>query len=74
MPTIIETIEIHVMSRPALDERLEDAVKQLQDAAALTRTRGILIIRHQPGGTRPCFRTKFLMESRANVHANAPIY
>ncbi|MCO4251255.1 hypothetical protein [Pseudarthrobacter raffinosi] len=49
MSTVIETIDIHVMSRRGLDEQIEAAVQQLQDVAALTRTHGILITRHQPG-------------------------
>lgn len=42
-------IQIHVTSRRALEEKLEAAVKRLQTAAMQTRTRGILVTRHQPG-------------------------
>ena len=49
MPTVNESIDIVVTSRPVLEERLEAAVKHLQDAAMRDRSRGILITRHQPG-------------------------
>ncbi|MCO4253256.1 hypothetical protein [Pseudarthrobacter raffinosi] len=49
MPTDIDTIEIHVTSRQALNERLDAAVKELQGVAALARTHGIIVTRHEPG-------------------------
>ncbi|MCY1376155.1 hypothetical protein D9M69_636260 [compost metagenome] len=44
-----DAIRIHATSRRALDEKLEDAVKQLQAVAMRSRTRGILVTRHGPG-------------------------
>lgn len=49
MFTLTERIEIQVNSRQALDDRLEAAVRDLQETALQARTRGILITRHQPG-------------------------
>lgn len=49
MPTAIEAIDIHVTSRHSLDEQLEAAVKDLQEAAMLTGTYGILVTRNNPG-------------------------
>jgi len=49
MFTITERIDIQVNSRQDLDDRLEAAVRDLQEAALQARTRGILITRHQPG-------------------------
>ena len=49
MPTAIEAIDIHVTSRHSLDEQLEAAVKDLQEAAMLTGTYGILVTRNKPG-------------------------
>ena len=42
-------IDIHVTTRPELEQRLDEAVRRLQDAAMLTRKHGILLIRHRPG-------------------------
>ena len=49
MTTITECIEIQVDSRQILDERLEDAVRGLQQIAMATGTQGILLTRHKPG-------------------------
>lgn len=49
MTTITDRIEIQVDSRRVLDERLNDAVRDLQEQAMLTGTHGILITRHEPG-------------------------
>lgn len=49
MSFVADVINIHVTSRSALEERLDEAVKKLQDAAALTQTHGILVTRHEPG-------------------------
>lgn len=49
MPTAIEAIDIHVTSRQVLEERLEAAVKHLQEAAMLTGAYGILVTRNKPG-------------------------
>lgn len=44
-----ETIEIYVDSREALDARLDDAVKGLQQLAMATGTHGILLTRLKAG-------------------------
>jgi hypothetical protein len=49
MTTVTDRIEIQVDSRRVLDERLNEAVRGLQEQAMLTGTQGILITRHQPG-------------------------
>jgi hypothetical protein len=49
MTAITECIEIQVDSRQVLDERLDDAVRGLQQIAMATGTQGILITRHKPG-------------------------
>ena len=49
MTTATECIEIQVDSRQVLDERLDDAVRGLQQIAMATGTHGILITRHKPG-------------------------
>jgi hypothetical protein len=49
MQSTIAPIDIHVTSRDALDERLEAAVKRLQEAAMRTRRHGILVTRNRPG-------------------------
>ncbi|MGO4807644.1 hypothetical protein AB4089_21270 [Arthrobacter sp. 2MCAF15] len=49
MTTITESIEIQVDSRNVLDERLNDAVRGLQQIAMATGTHGILLTRHKPG-------------------------
>ncbi len=49
MTTITESIEIQVDSRNVLDERLNDAVRGLQQVAMTTGTHGILLTRHKPG-------------------------
>jgi len=45
MTTTTEHIEIQVDSREVLDERLEDAVRGLQQIAMATGTQGILLTR-----------------------------
>ncbi|MCU1522807.1 MAG: hypothetical protein JWM01_2404 [Arthrobacter sp.] len=49
MTTITDRIEIRVDSREVLDERLNDAVRGLQELAMETGTQGILLTRHKPG-------------------------
>jgi hypothetical protein len=49
MTTITESIEIQVDNRRVLDERLNDAVRGLQQLAMTTGTQGILLTRHKPG-------------------------
>lgn len=49
MNTATESIDIQVESRQVLDERLDDAVRGLQQIAMETGTQGILITRHKPG-------------------------
>jgi hypothetical protein len=50
MPTATVTaIDIHATSPHVLEERLEAAVKDLQEAAMLTKAHGILVTRHRPG-------------------------
>ena len=49
MTTITDRIEIQVDSRDILDERLNDAVRGLQELAMETGTQGILLTRHKPG-------------------------
>jgi hypothetical protein len=49
MTTVTECIEIQVDSRQVLDERLDDAVRGLQQIAMATGTQGILLTRHKPG-------------------------
>jgi hypothetical protein len=49
MTTVTDCIEIRVDSRQVLDERLNDAVRGLQQLAMLTGTHGILLTRHKPG-------------------------
>jgi hypothetical protein len=49
LTTITDRIEIRVDSRDVLDERLNDAVRGLQELAMETGTQGILLTRHQPG-------------------------
>ena len=49
MTAITECIEIQVDSRQVLDERLDDAVRGLQQIAMATGTQGILLTRHKPG-------------------------
>ena len=48
--SVDDAIRIHVTSRRALGEKLEVAVQQLQAVAMRTRTHGILVMRHEPGG------------------------
>ena len=45
----IERIDIQVATSRLLDERLQAAVRHLQEIAVLTGTHGILITRHGPG-------------------------
>ena len=49
MTTITEPIEIQVDNRRVLDDRLNDAVRGLQQLAVTTGTHGILLTRHKPG-------------------------
>lgn len=49
MPSTTSTIDIHVDDRQILDERLDAAVKDLQEAAMLTGTHGIIVTRNRPG-------------------------
>ena len=49
MPSTAKTIDIHVDDRQILDERLDAAVKDLQEAAMLTGTHGIMVTRNRPG-------------------------
>ena len=49
MTTITESIEIQVDNRRVLDDRLNDAVRGLQQLAMTTGTQGILLTRHKPG-------------------------
>ena len=49
MTTITDSIEIQVDSRHVLDERLNEAVRGLQQLAMTTGTHGILLTRHKPG-------------------------
>lgn len=49
MPTARTTIDIQVDDRKVLDERLDAAVKDLQEAAMLTGTHGIIVTRNRPG-------------------------
>ena len=49
MTTVTECIEIQVDSRQVLDERLDDAVRGLQQIAMETGTQGILLTRHKAG-------------------------
>lgn len=49
MTALPESIDIHVTSRHALDERLNKAVKDLQELAMRTGRHGILVARNKPG-------------------------
>jgi hypothetical protein len=49
MTTITDSIEIQVDNRRVLDDRLNDAVRGLQQLAMTTGTHGILLTRHKPG-------------------------
>lgn len=49
MPSTTQTIDIQVDNRKILDERLDAAVKCLQEAAMLTGTQGIIVTRNRPG-------------------------
>ena len=49
MSIFTDRIDIHVTSRPALDARLETAVRDLQELARLRGAKGILVTRHSPG-------------------------
>ena len=49
MTTATESIEIQVDSRQVLDERLDDAVRGLQQLAMETGTQGILLTRRKAG-------------------------
>ncbi|MFE5837609.1 hypothetical protein [Arthrobacter sp. NPDC056493] len=49
MPSTTQTIDIQVHDRKVLDERLDAAVRCLQEAAILTGTHGIMVTRNRPG-------------------------
>jgi hypothetical protein len=49
MTALLDSIDIHVTSRRVLDERLNEAVKTLQELAMLTGDHGILVVRNRPG-------------------------
>ncbi len=49
MTALTNSIDIHVTTRRALDERLEEAVNKLQQLAMHTRTHGIVVARNKPG-------------------------
>lgn len=49
MITLTEGISIRVSSRTALDDRLDSAVRKLQEVALQSGTQGILITRLSPG-------------------------
>jgi hypothetical protein len=49
MSTVNHRIDIKVTSRHLLDERLEAAVRDLQEVAMLSGTHGILLTRNEPG-------------------------
>jgi hypothetical protein len=49
MPSTTNTIDIEVDDRQILDERLDAAVKCLQEAAMVTGTHGIMVTRNRPG-------------------------
>ncbi|MCU1548748.1 MAG: hypothetical protein JWO29_1699 [Arthrobacter sp.] len=49
MTTVTDCIEIQVDSRQVLDERLDAAVRGLQQLAMAAGTHGILLTRHKPG-------------------------
>ncbi len=49
MTAFLDSIDIHVTSRRALDERLDEAVQILQEQAMRTGRHGILVARNKPG-------------------------
>ena len=49
MPSTTKTIDIQVDDRKVLDEKLDAAVKCLQEAAMITGTHGIMVTRNRPG-------------------------
>jgi hypothetical protein len=49
MPITTKTIDIQVNDRQILDERLDAAVKDLQEAAMPAGTHGIIVTRNRPG-------------------------
>jgi hypothetical protein len=49
MTALLDSIDIHVTSRRALDESLNEAVRKLQELAMLAGERGILVARNKPG-------------------------
>jgi hypothetical protein len=49
LTALLDSIDIHVTSRRVLDERLNEAVKTLQELAMLTGDHGILVVRNRPG-------------------------
>lgn len=49
MAALLDSIDIHVTSRHALDESLNEAVEKLQELAMLGGKRGILVARNKPG-------------------------
>ena len=49
MTALLGSIDIYVTSRRALDERIDEAVKNLQELAIRTGRQGILVSRNEPG-------------------------
>ena len=49
MTALLDSIDIYVTSRRALDERIDEAVKNLQELAIRTGRHGILVSRNEPG-------------------------
>jgi hypothetical protein len=49
MTALLDSIDIYVTSRRALDERIDEAVKNLQELAIRTGRQGILVSRNEPG-------------------------
>lgn len=47
MSSPIERINIQATNRPALEEQLNGAIRQLQELAIVTKTHGILLTRHR---------------------------
>ena len=49
MTALLDSIDIHVTNRSALDKRLDEAVKILQELAMRSGKHGILVARNKPG-------------------------
>ena len=69
MTTITEPIEIQVDNRRVLDDRLNDAVRGLQQLAMTTGTHGILLTRHKPGQSASSARTT---RNASSAHSTSP--